>query len=168
MRARERDKRSLRMIKLNSTFDPGCDTIHAFEINPNSPPEKVYLVVLRKKQTVVSNGRQNGSCIANVFHSLVAGSQYESISRSCGEIIMKACLCWRSLFQFDYRVKCFLSAQKLQGSVWQSTPRNLHIKRPIKYLKLHSTHILPLMRARLFGWLLAKICGWKVDMFQLA
>ncbi|KAL1799155.1 hypothetical protein ACET3X_003192 [Alternaria dauci] len=60
------------------------------------------------------------------------------------------------------------AAQKLQGSAWQFTPRNLNIEQPTQFHEPHPTHKLPFTWARRFGRRLARTYGWRGDMFQLA
>ena len=60
------------------------------------------------------------------------------------------------------------AAQKLQGSAWQFTPRNLDVEQPIQFHEPHPTHKLPFTWARRFGRRLARTYGWRGDMFQLA
>lgn len=59
-------------------------------------------------------------------------------------------------------------AQKLQGSAWQFTPKDLHIAHPIQFHEPHPTHKLPFTWARRFGRRLARSYGWRGDMFKLA
>ncbi|KAI4944897.1 hypothetical protein J4E91_008241 [Alternaria rosae] len=60
------------------------------------------------------------------------------------------------------------AAQKLQGSAWQFTPRDLDVEQPIQFHEPHPTHKLPFTWARRFGRRLARTYGWTGDMFQLA
>ncbi|KAI4713849.1 hypothetical protein J4E89_001297 [Alternaria sp. Ai002NY15] len=60
------------------------------------------------------------------------------------------------------------AAQKLQGSAWQFTPRDLDLEQPIQFHEPHPTHKLPFTWARRFGRRLARTYGWRGDMFQLA
>ncbi|KAI4646601.1 hypothetical protein J4E93_004822 [Alternaria ventricosa] len=60
------------------------------------------------------------------------------------------------------------AAQKLQGSAWQFTPRNLDVQQPIQFHEPHPTHKLPFTWARRFGRRLARTYGWRGEMFQLA
>ncbi|KAF1838416.1 hypothetical protein BDW02DRAFT_489169 [Decorospora gaudefroyi] len=60
------------------------------------------------------------------------------------------------------------SAQKLQGSAWQFTPRDLDVGQPIQLHEPHPTHKLPFTWARRFGRRLARTYGWRGDMFLCA
>ncbi|KAG9193300.1 hypothetical protein G6011_03335 [Alternaria panax] len=60
------------------------------------------------------------------------------------------------------------AAQKLQGSAWQFTPKDLDVTCPIQLHEPHPTHKLPFTWARRFGRRLARTYGWRGDMFQLA
>lgn len=108
----------------------------------------------------------------------------EPESQPCFRLDKRACRVFRNLFHSpDSRdqvgeipwtdflhamVSTGFSAQKLQGSAWQFTPRNLHVERPIQFHEPHPTHKLPFTWARRFGRRLARTYGWKGDMFQLA
>ncbi|KAF2134905.1 hypothetical protein P153DRAFT_329762 [Dothidotthia symphoricarpi CBS 119687] len=60
------------------------------------------------------------------------------------------------------------AAQKLQGSAWQFTPKNLDIEHPIQFHEPHPSSKLPFTWARRFGRRLYRTYGWKGSMFQLA
>ena len=65
-------------------------------------------------------------------------------------------------------VKTGFSAQKLQGSAWQFTPRDLDVEQPIQFHEPHPTAKLPYTWARRFGRRLSRTYGWTGDMFRLA
>jgi hypothetical protein len=102
----------------------------------------------------------------------------------CFRLDKRACRVFRNLFHspesrdqageipwtdfLHAMVSTGFSAQKLQGSAWQFTPRDLNVERPIQFHEPHPTHKLPFTWARRFGQRLARTYGWKGDMFQLA
>jgi hypothetical protein len=60
------------------------------------------------------------------------------------------------------------AVEKLQGSAWQFTPKNLDVEQPIQFHEPHPTHKLPFTWARRNGRRLFKTYGWTSDMFRLA
>jgi hypothetical protein len=102
----------------------------------------------------------------------------------CFRLDKRACRVFRNLFHspesrdqageipwadfLHAMVSTGFSAQKLQGSAWQFTPRNLDVAHPIQFHEPHPTHKLPFTWARRFGRRLARTYGWRGDMFQLA
>ncbi|KAF1919321.1 hypothetical protein BDU57DRAFT_491555 [Ampelomyces quisqualis] len=59
------------------------------------------------------------------------------------------------------------SAQKLQGSAWQFTPKGLDVERPIQFHEPHPQHKLPFTWARRFGRRLHSAYGWTGATFGL-
>jgi hypothetical protein len=65
-------------------------------------------------------------------------------------------------------VKIGFSTQKLQGSAWQFTPRNLGSEQPIQFHEPHPSPKMPFTWARRIGRRLSRTYGWSGDTFRLA
>jgi len=64
--------------------------------------------------------------------------------------------------------KTSFSVQKLQGSAWQFTPHTLDVEQPIQFHEPHPNPKLPFTWARRNGRRLARMYGWRGDLFRLA
>ncbi|KAF1963529.1 hypothetical protein CC80DRAFT_511841 [Byssothecium circinans] len=60
------------------------------------------------------------------------------------------------------------SAEKLQGSAWHFTPKNLDVRRSIQFHEPHPGNKLPFMWGRRYGRRLTRAYGWTGDMFRIA
>ncbi|KAF2877931.1 hypothetical protein BDV95DRAFT_556338 [Massariosphaeria phaeospora] len=57
------------------------------------------------------------------------------------------------------------SAEKLQGSAWQFTPRSLDVERSIQFHEPHPGNKLPFTWARRYGRRLTRAYGWEGGLF---
>jgi hypothetical protein len=60
------------------------------------------------------------------------------------------------------------TVEKLYGSVWQFTPRNLDVERSIQFHEPHPIAKIPFLVARRIGRRLNRAYGWHGQMFALA
>jgi hypothetical protein len=60
------------------------------------------------------------------------------------------------------------NAEKLQGSSWHFTPRDLDVGRSIQFYEPHPGNKLPFTWARRYGRRLARAYGWDSEMSTLA
>ncbi|KAF2244696.1 hypothetical protein BU26DRAFT_84509 [Trematosphaeria pertusa] len=65
-------------------------------------------------------------------------------------------------------VSAGFSAEKLQGSSWHFTPRNLEAERSIQFHEPHPGNKLPFTWARRYGRRLTRAFGWTANTFGLA
>jgi hypothetical protein len=60
------------------------------------------------------------------------------------------------------------AVEKLYGSVWQFSPRNLDVERSIHFHEPQSIAKIPFRMARRIGRRLNRAYGWNGDMFMLS